>query len=124
MAHAAKYAASAAGHMLSHYDRSKSNLGENIDPERTHLNYNLAPEHGMSQMDFIHQRMSEIRCQKRADVNVMVDWVVTMPKKYSHQDSHKHVYMAPEKVERLFFERTYVFLENRYGKEKIPWFLS
>ena len=43
MAHAAKYAASATGHMLSHYDRSKSHLGENIDPERTNLNYNLAP---------------------------------------------------------------------------------
>lgn len=56
MAHAAKYAASATGHMLSHYDRSKSHLGENIDPERTNLNYNLAPHREGGQLEFMHKR--------------------------------------------------------------------
>lgn len=76
MAHAAKYAASATGHMLSHYDRSKSHLGENIDPERTNLNYNLAPHREGGQLEFMHKRMAEVRCLKRADVNVLCDWVV------------------------------------------------
>lgn len=80
MAHAAKYAASATGHMLSHYDRSKSHLGENIDPERTNLNYNLAPHREGGQLEFMHKRMAEVRCLKRADVNVLCDWVVTLPK--------------------------------------------
>ena len=119
MAHAAKYAASACGHMLGHYDRSKKNLGDNIDPERTHLNYNLAPDHGCSQMDFIHQRLSEVRVHKRADVNVMCDWVITLPKEISCMRKDIHLTPNPEIVSRLFFERTYEFLEKRYGEKNV-----
>lgn len=119
MAHAAKYAASASGHMLSHYDRSKDNLSGNIDPSRTHLNYNLAPEHGMSQLDFIHQRMSEVRCLKRADVNIMCDWVVTLPKEIKSMRTDIHMTPNQEMVSRLFFERTYQFMADRYGEKNV-----
>lgn len=118
MAHAAKYAASASGHMLSHYDRSKDNLSGNIDPSRTHLNYNLAPDHGMSQLDFIHQRMSEVRVHKRADVNVMCDWVVTLPKFESVKEGI-HVTPNKDRVSELFFERTYQFMADRYGEKNV-----
>lgn len=119
MAHAAKYASSACGHMLGHYDRSKKNLGDNIDPERTHLNYNLAPDHGMSQMDFIQQRMSEVRVHKRADVNVMCDWVVTLPKEIRSMRTDIHMTPNQDLVSKLFFERSYEFLANRYGEKNV-----
>lgn len=118
MAHAAKYAASASGHMLSHYDRSKDGLSGNIDPSRTHLNYNLAPEREGSQLDFIHQRMSEVRCLKRADVNIMCDWVVTLPK-YQWYDNNIHMTPNKEQVERTFFERVYRFMADRYGEQNV-----
>ena len=79
MAHVAKFGAGASGHMISHYDRSKENISGNIDWDRTHLNYNLAPEREGSQLDFIHQRLGEIKVQKRKDVNVFCDWVETLP---------------------------------------------
>lgn len=118
MAHVAKYAASASGHMLSHYDRSKDGLSGNIDPSRTHLNYNLGPEREGSQLDFIHQRMSEVRCLKRADVNIMCDWVVTLPK-YQWHDKNIHMTPNKEQVERTFFERVYRFMADRYGEQNI-----
>lgn len=110
--HVAKYNKSATGHMCAHYERRKDERGEyikfgnqNIDLSRTHLNYNLAPEH--DQIEFIRQRTSEVKCQKRADVNVMCDWVVT----------------APEGLDRghlkEFFKASYDFFEKRYGQENV-----
>lgn len=110
--HVAKYNKSATGHMCAHYERRKDDRGEyikfgnqNIDLSRTHLNYNLAPEH--DQIEFIRQRTSEVKCQKRADVNVMCDWVVT----------------APEGLDRghlkEFFKASYDFFEKRYGQENV-----
>lgn len=110
--HVAKYNKSATGHMCAHYERRKDDRGEyikfgnqNIDLSRTHLNYNLAPEH--DQIEFIQQRTSEVKCQKRADVNVMCDWVVT----------------APEGLDRGhlkdFFKASYDFFEKRYGRENV-----
>lgn len=89
MAHVKKYTMSAIGHMANHYGRSDVGQAaeyiirgnENIDPNLTPLNYNLAAEdQQLPQVDFIHKRMSEIRVQKRADVNVLCDWVITQPK--------------------------------------------
>ena len=49
MAHVMKYTKASYGHMLKHYERAKDKNGEyvkfgneNIDLERTPLNYNLA----------------------------------------------------------------------------------
>ena len=119
MAHAAKYTASATGHMLSHYDRSKENLGDNIDLFRTHLNYNLAPDHGMSQLEFIQQRLSEVRHLNRADVNVMCDWVVTLPTEIKSMREDLHMTPNHNIVSELFFERTYKFLADRYGEKNV-----
>ena len=127
MAHVAKYPASASGHMCNHYGRSEDmersayvvRGNESIDPERTHLNYNLAPDHGMSQLDFIHQRLSEVRVHKRTDVNVMCDWVVTLPKEITNMRTDIHMTPNQDLVSRLFFERSYEFLANRYGEKNV-----
>ena len=65
-----KHPKTALGHLGKHYERGKDETSEyvkfgnpDIDPQRTHLNYNLAPQH--DQMDFIKQRLSEVYCLNR-----------------------------------------------------------
>ena len=108
MAHVAKYTKTAVGHMLNHYarreEKSDYRSNESIDPDKTDLNYNLAFDlQPMKQLDFMHKRLSEVKVQNRKDVNVLCDWIVTVPKD------------LPEEEHRPFFEETYKFLLNRYG---------
>ena len=112
MAHYMKHSKTAIGHLGKHYERGKDESSEyvkfgnpDIDPQRTHLNYNLAPQH--DQMDFIKQRLSEVYCLNRKDVNVMCSWVVTAPKDLALGQQED------------FFKESYKFLENRYGKENV-----
>ena len=112
MAHVGKYTKSAVGHMFDHYARNENpkevvRSNKNIDPTRTHLNYNLAKHQTMNQLDFLHKRLLEVRCQNRKDVNVLCDWVVTVPKD------------LPQNERKQFFEASYDFLENKYGKENV-----
>lgn len=108
MAHLEKYTAAAAGHMFAHYDRTHSSSTSNIDESRTHLNYNLAKkDQPLSCLDFLHKRMSEIKVLKRANVNVMCDWVVTAPEDLTEEE-------LP-----MFFDECYKFLNARYGKENV-----
>ena len=112
MAHVAKYTAAAVGHMTNHYGRSSDDgvkrSNENIDPKRTHLNYNLAPDREGGQVAFLQRRLSQVKVQKRADVNVLCDWVVTLP-----QGSY-----TPDQ-ERAFFQRSYDFLSAQYGESNV-----
>lgn len=133
MAHVAKYSASATGHMTAHYERRQVPVtdkngnvtmeyirfgNQDIDTSKSHLNYNLAPMHENGQVDFIRTRTTEARTMKRDDVKVMCSWVVTLPKVHWHDEN---VHMTPnmEVVERLFFERTYKFMADRYGEQNI-----
>ena len=125
MANAQKYTRAACGHLAAHYERRKDEKGEyvkfgnqDIDPQKTHLNYNLGPRRGLEQIDFIRQRTTEARTLKRDDVNVMCSWVVTLPE-YRHHNQNIHVSPDKEQVERLFFERTYQFLCDRYGEQNV-----
>jgi hypothetical protein len=43
----------------------------------------------------------------RKDINVMVDWIVTLPKN------------VPQKDERKFFEYTYQFMKEEYSEKNI-----
>ena len=125
MAHLAKYARPACGHMTAHYARAKNDKGDfaryakqEIDPSRSGQNYNLAPDRGCSQMEFIQRRLDEVRHSNRKDLIVMCDWVLTMPQQYERTDgllgSFDH-----ERVERTFFERAYQFMADRYGEENV-----
>lgn len=107
MAHVAKHTRAASGHMCAHYDRTAANISnENINPERTKENYNLAPAREISQNDFIKERCGAVQCMNRKDVNVMCSWLVTAPKD------------LPEKDNQRFFEESYKFMSTRYGGEK------
>lgn len=112
MANVEKFTRAATGHMCAHYERAKGEDGEyirfgnqNIDTEKSRHNYNLAPEHEGGQVEFIRRRTSEVKCLNRADVNVMCSWIVTLPKGFTQ--------------EKAFFEETYRFLGERYGKNNI-----
>ena len=108
MAHMKKYTKAGCGHMFAHYDRSADRIGnENIDRTRTYLNYNLAVHQIMGQGEFIRKRCAEVKCQNRKDVNVMVSWVVTAPKD------------LPEQEYKTFFQLSYDFLQQRYGRENV-----
>ncbi|MBQ9200648.1 MAG: plasmid recombination protein [Lachnospiraceae bacterium] len=112
MAHVAKYTKSALGHMLNHYSRQENDGvkrgNQEIKPELTHMNWNVAEGlQPLPQIDFIHQRLSQVKVQNRADVNIMCDWVVTLPKDF------------PEDRKREFFQQSFQFLCNRYGKENV-----
>lgn len=112
MANCQKYTKSATGHLTKHFERGKDINGDyikfgnqDIDTEKSDLNYNLAPEH--NQIDFIRQRCSEVQCLNRKDVNVMCSWVVTAPKNLDQAE------------EKAFFKHTYYFLANRYGEKNV-----
>ncbi len=113
MAHLMKSTRGATGGLTRHFERYKNEQGEylkfgnqEIDIEKTHLNYNLAEE--KNQLEFIKNRTNEVRCLNRKDVNVMASWVVTLPEKIKTDEDQK-----------LFFEESYKFLENEYGKENV-----
>lgn len=106
MANYDKFTRQSLGKMLSHYDRTDEKPKEHIDRSRTHLNYNLAPSNEQ-QMDILEKRLGEVKVQKRADVNLLCSWVVTMPK------------TLPVDKESEFFRETYEYLENKYGKENV-----
>lgn len=108
MAHVEKYTRGAMGNMLAHYNRTRASSKSLIDPTRTHLNYNLADtDQPLSQLDFIHKRLSEIKVLNRKDVNVFCDWIVTAPQELS-ENEHTD-----------FFRETYKFLNYRYGKDNV-----
>lgn len=115
MAHIQKNTRAATGHLFDHYGRNAEEekykylyrQNDSIDPKRTHLNYNLAPTDGKTQQEIFDERMSQVKCLKRKDVNVMCSWVVTVPKD-----------LDPERTKE-FMQHTYNFLENRYGRKNV-----
>lgn len=112
MAHFAKYTLNSAQmlfhHNLRHQDRTGEYVsyhGSKIDITKTHLNYRLDPNTDPN--EFITQRLSEIKVQKRADVKVYCSWVLTVPQN------------LPTEKHREFFESAYRFFSADYGAENI-----
>jgi hypothetical protein len=110
MAHVMKTTMGAIGGLGRHYERYRDENNEyvkfsnhEIDIERTHLNYNLAPARS-GQVKFVHDCAEHFHAHKRADVNVMVSWVVTLPKE-----------ITGEEYQKKFFTAAYDFLRQRYG---------
>lgn len=113
MAHLMKSTRAATGGLTRHFERFKNEKGEylkfgnqEIDIEKIHLNYNLADD--KDQLKFIKQRTSEVRCLNRKDVNIMANWVVTLPETLNTQEDQEK-----------FFKESYKFLEEKYGKENV-----
>lgn len=111
MAHVEKYTAGAVNGLCIHYDRKTENhTNEDIDPSRSHLNYNLRDDSdGLDTRSRLEQRLQEVHCMKRADVKPFATWVVTLPQELQG---------TTQEEQREFFQATYSFLVDRYGGEK------
>lgn len=106
--HVEKYTKSAVGHLLRHYNRTAQNNGNpDIQPDKTGLNYNLC-QREQSDFNYYKKRLSQVKCQNRADVKTLCDWIITLPKQN-----------FTEKQEQQFFQSGYDFMSKRYGKENV-----
>lgn len=121
MAHLEKYNRSQLGHILKHDSRAKDKNGdyikfgnEEIDTNRTHLNYNLHErKDGLSDYDFVKNRAMEYlakNVRKREDINWVGSWVITLP---------ESLQASSEADKRKFFEVCHDFLGKRYGFDNI-----
>lgn len=124
--HIEKYKRAVVTNMLRHYERAKNKSGEyvthnhqDIDANKTYLNYNLAPNH--NQLEFLKEYISRanVKCLNRENVNVMCDLVITVPReiksKFYTSDELPPLTLNDDEVTE-FFEVAYKYLSTRYGK--------
>lgn len=110
MAHMMKIKSGSVGALVDHYERNREGTlyRENIDKDRTHLNYNLRPTDVREWVDMaMRQHEQEAGRAVRSDANVLFDWVVTLP-----QD-------CPSEGAREFFTACLDFLGERYGASNV-----
>lgn len=107
--HVEKYTRNAVGHLLRHYSREEQHIGnKSVERNRSWENYNLAPVRDLSDIDYYRLRLSKVKCQNRADVKTLCDWIITLPKQ-----------PFTEKEEQTFFRHAYQFMEKRYGESNV-----
>ena len=88
-------------------DRSRNRKNENIDPTRSHLNYNLAAkDQPLPPYEYFLKRKNEVYAHGNASVGI-VSWVITKPK------------TLPENETEDFFKAAYEFFEKKHGKENV-----
>lgn len=108
--HVEKYNKQGLSTLLNHYERKNKNYkNENIDKERTHLNYNLAEEHKEGLYKFIKNRVEELNIIKRKTAIWCCDWCLTAPTEIKNNEEQC----------KEFFKVAYDFLEDRYKKENV-----
>lgn len=119
MAHVAKVKSSGVYPMVGHYAREAEARGyvrDNIDNSRTHLNYEICSRSRGPLESQVRDRVREaIETHERTagkalrrDANVLMDWVVTLPKD------------CPEDKSRDFFLAAVRFVRGRYGADNVP----
>lgn len=107
-----KISKTAVAQILDHCGRSDSGrscirANQNIDPTRSHLNYNLAAEiQPEPPLVFHKERIKEIYVHGNASVT-LVNWIVTAPQ------------TLPEEEHREFFKACFDKWKNDYGKENV-----
>ena len=85
MAHVMKIKATSVSPLIDHYERVRAGTfnRSNIDPTRTHLNYNLC-DRGQP-LEYIDERIKALNLKRavRKDAVKMIDTVVTLPQGYT-----------------------------------------
>lgn len=77
-----------------------------IDMEKTHLNYSTLTR-DLNSLEYLNKRLSEVKVQNRADVNVLGQWVWTVPKD------------LPEEFHKEFFQGITDYYREKHGEENI-----
>ena len=119
MAHVAKVKSSGVSAMVGHYNREAERRGyrrDNIDSSRTPENYVIGAPDGDALAGAVRARVGSAVGEHerltgkalRKDANVVMDWVVTLPKD------------CPEGLQEKFFETVVRFIQERYGAENVP----
>lgn len=99
------------GHLCAHYERSVENdnySNPDIDKNKIHLDRtNLAPERKEGQTAYIKSKIEKIMDGRtlRKDAVRMCCWIIDAPKN------------MPEEMKPRFFQASYDFLVDRYGKK-------
>ena len=101
MANVKHFHRSAVRSILNHVTRTDNYSNRDIDTSRSKYNYSLTKHDAF---EFYKQRLSEVHCLNRANVNTLSSWCVTLPKGVKKEDQRK------------FFEETVKFLNKRYGE--------
>ena len=96
----------------NHHERLKAKYKSNddIDPERTHLNYHLVEPEGKYRQKAL-ERIEEVGAKRRKDSVVMQDVLITASPDWIDAKSYE------EQVE--YFDHAFDFIANRYGKDNI-----
>lgn len=105
--HIAKYSLIQCGHVCAHFERSVQvghYSNKDIDPERTPLNYNLAPDRG-NQVDYIKSKLNTINHVNRKDLVCMCGLILTAPD------------TLPERYHDIFFKSAYDFFVKNFGEK-------
>ena len=103
MANVKHYHRGSVKEILGHNERTNNYSNPDINPAKSKYNYSLSGHE--NDLAYYEERLSQVHCMKRANVNTLSSWVVTLPKGVKHGDQRK------------FFEETVEFLKNRYGAE-------
>ena len=92
--------------IFRHCARQNENYSnENIDPARTHLNYNLAPPG--DQWGRMQDRLKQLTYREQKNNIVLCGWVITAPAN------------LPEEKQRQFFKIMYDFMSKKYGENNV-----
>lgn len=111
MASVEKFTTASAVNQLRHNSREIVNSSnEDIDTQRTALNYSLLPPREVSDYEYFLQRKSELYVYDRPDVKVLAGWVVSAPADFASR---------PAEETRQFFTTVHDFMCERYGEENI-----
>ena len=96
----------------NHHERLKEKYksNEDIDPERTHLNYHLVEPEGKYRQKAL-DRIDEVGAKRRKDSVVMQDVLITASPDWIDAKSYE------EQVE--YFDHAFDFIADRYGRDNI-----
>lgn len=111
MANCSKATRVSCNNLFNHYERKEGiKFGnQEIDKNKSHLNYNLANNTNLTQNEILNKRLLEVKVLKRKDVNVICSWIITLPKTIKENSEE----------EKEFFKKSYEFLKNEYGEKNI-----
>ncbi len=84
----------------------ENHTNEDIDPTRSHLNYNLVDGDPYT---MFRQRLDQLAFVKKKSTNVLCSWAVTCPKDL----------LTDEDLQKQFFQESFDFLAKRYGRQNV-----
>lgn len=111
--HVEKFTKQAAPNIFDHCGRSESNRvcdrsNQEIHPELSHLNYNLAAEvQPKNPIEYLNERLSEIYVHGNASV-AFASWTITAPKTLKSEEEEKFFKHAYDRFVQIYGEKNVI----------------